>query len=103
MNNFNDVHPWMVNPPGALVLMELKERGYSRKSFAKLLGMSKRKFNAYLKGKKSIVPIADKIAALFDVPTHILVNLQALYEEDKRYILSLKGHKRRGSGVYSKW
>ena len=67
MNNFNDVHPWSAIPPGCLVLDELKERGYSRKSFAKALGMSKRKFNAYLKGKKSIVPIVDKIAALFDV------------------------------------
>lgn len=90
-------------PPGLLVLEELKERGYSRKSFAKLLGMSKRRFNAYIRGKKSIVPIADKIASVFGVSSCILVNMQKGYEEDKDYILSLKGHKRRGGGVFTKW
>lgn len=93
----------MTVPPGFLVLMELKERGYSRKSFAKLLGMSKRRFNAYIRGKKSIVPIAYKIAAVFGVPPHILIYMQKGYEEDRDYILSLKGHKRRGGGVYTKW
>lgn len=103
MTNFNDVHPWSAIPPGLLVLDELKERGYSRKSFAKLLGMSKRRLNAYIRGKKSIVPIADKLAAVFGISSCFLVNLQKGYEEDRDYILSLKWHKRRGGGVYTKW
>ncbi len=102
MNGYKMGH-WMAVPPGLLLLMEIRERGYSRKSFAKRLGIGKREFNAYIKGKKNIAIIADKISMLLGISSYILVNLQASYEEERAYIMSLKGHKRRGGGVYSKW
>lgn len=78
---------WVATHPGTILGYELKERGISQKTFAEMIGMQASHLNELIKGKRPMTKaIAEKIEQAIDLPSSSLMNMQALYEYDKKVI-----------------
>ncbi len=72
--------------PGEYLSDEIKERGWSQKQFADILGIDKSELNNILHERRNITPrIAVRIGTAFGTSAELWINLQNRYD---MYLLS---------------
>lgn len=93
--NLRDVVPSEAFHPGEFLNDELKERGYTQKTFASMSGILPSQLNEFIKGKRGMsAEMALKIGQVLDIDPIYWLNLQMIYELDLAKIKQSKLNKR---------
>jgi len=93
--NLKDVVPTEAFHPGEFLNDELKERGYTQKSFALMSGMLPSQLNEFIKGKRGMsAEMALKFGQVLDMDPIYWLNLQMIYELDLAKIKQQRLNKR---------
>jgi len=70
-----------IDPPGALIKLELEARSWSQRDLAFILGQTEQQLNPLLSGKRAITPdMARLLGDAFGVAPQFFLNLQSQYD-----------------------
>lgn len=82
MSNYIEYNDGIIVHPGYYLEEMIEEKFFTKKDFAKNLGMSSKNFSALINGKQDITKeIADKLSKMLGTTTDFWINLQRDYDE----------------------
>ena len=84
MADSKETKPFYNVGAGNMLRMEIKALGWTRKEFAQKLGFTQKMTNEILKNEIVLTSdIAEKIEQVIEIPSHILLNMDAEYQSRK--------------------